>query len=245
MSYILEALKKSDQERQNGTIPDLQSRHTVHPRLPGSRRNRTGFPWITLSICLFTFVLLSATWMYREHLPFTLRKKSATADFAEQKVPTEKPAAARIEQSHDSGQPPPGTAEPEAEAKAEPPANEHTEQTVLAPSEQMKTQRRLTLEPAPIVLQEMNPLEIPEQSRKLSTIPLLEELPAKVKKDLPRLKVAGHTYSADAAKRMIIINNSIRREGDVIENGLKLEEITWDGIILNHMGTQFQMITTQ
>ena len=237
MSYILEALKKSDQERRNGTIPDLQSRHTVHPRLPGSRRNRTRFPWIMLSICLLTVVLLSAVWLYREHLPFTLRKKSETADFAEQKAPTEKPAAAGIEQPHVTGQTPPGTAEPTA--------NEQTEPTVLAPSEQMTTQRRLTLEPAPIVLQEMNPLEIPEQSRKLSTIPLLEELPAKVKKDLPRLKVAGHTYSADAAKRMIIINNSIRREGDVIENGLKLEEITWDGIILNHKGTQFQMITTQ
>ena len=43
---------------------------------------------------------------------------------------------------------------------------------------------------------------------------------------------------------MIIINNSISREGDLVEPGLHLKEITWDGVILDYRGISFQVRTT-
>jgi general secretion pathway protein B len=58
------------------------------------------------------------------------------------------------------------------------------------------------------------------------------------------MKFAGHTYSAIAGDRLIIINNGIKREGDAVGPGLKLEEITWDGVILNYRGLRFQVVTT-
>jgi general secretion pathway protein B len=102
-------------------------------------------------------------------------------------------------------------------------------------------QKPITLQPAPLLLSDTNDLEAVTT---LQTLPFVDELPASVRDTLPSLKFAGHTYSASPNNRMIIINNSIKREGDPIEQGLKLEEITWDGVILNSRGVRFQVMTT-
>ncbi len=44
MSYILDALKKSDKERQQDEIPDFQTDHTV-PITRGQRRKHSSFSW--------------------------------------------------------------------------------------------------------------------------------------------------------------------------------------------------------
>ncbi len=56
---------------------------------------------------------------------------------------------------------------------------------------------------------------------------------------IPELNLAGHTYSDTPEKRMIIINGDILREGDRVSDIIKLIEITWTGVILDHNGEQF------
>lgn len=54
MSYILEALKKADRERNLGDVPDLEAAHWG-VRKP-SRANR--WPWVVAALLLFNAALL-------------------------------------------------------------------------------------------------------------------------------------------------------------------------------------------
>ncbi len=47
MSYILDALKKAEQERKQGEIPTLQSIHGIRPGQPGSKKRGTIWFWLT------------------------------------------------------------------------------------------------------------------------------------------------------------------------------------------------------
>lgn len=66
-----------------------------------------------------------------------------------------------------------------------------------------------------------------------------DELPEDLKRSLPVLNISGHTYSQDPRRRIILINNRILREGDFVEQGLQLKEITWTGVVLDFQGTLF------
>jgi len=68
-----------------------------------------------------------------------------------------------------------------------------------------------------------------------------DKLSGVTKEKFPNLQFAGHAYSRNPAKRMIIINNSILREGDRINSQLRLMEITPDGVILEQDGQKFNV----
>lgn len=117
-----------------------------------------------------------------------------------------------------------------------------TEQTTTPPGRTISSPPRVTVEPHPIVLQEQTvipppPPRYPDPEK----LPTLEELKNGLGRDLPELKLAGHTYSEVPDQRMIIINNRIVREGQRVEGGIRLEEITWDGLILSYQGARFTM----
>jgi hypothetical protein len=69
----------------------------------------------------------------------------------------------------------------------------------------------------------------------------LKELPIEIRKSIPEISMAGHVYSEIPARRMIMINNKIVREGERVGDQLKLLRITWDGVILRHVSTDFQI----
>jgi general secretion pathway protein B len=55
MSYILEALKKADQERSRGEVPDIRASHLV--RVDGGRYRRLGMVLLVLFLCLQALLL--------------------------------------------------------------------------------------------------------------------------------------------------------------------------------------------
>lgn len=368
MSYILDALKKSDNERKKGSIPDLQSQHTIYPGFDTARKKKSKSVWIVLLTVIVVVSSGTALFLLAPYLPFSfqvIQKDSATA--ADEKQPTElkkvqlvvqastpqqvkapdtlEQGAQRLRQ-HEAptrttvrqSNPPQGAVESQDAIKqGEPPAlsEQHIAKRTAVPEviqkpitkpgaapeviERKVTQRTessgvteqptavpaiaVQSEPLPTELPEVSPqqdiaqhtepsdvtqqsvtqqttgnsLSVPpeadeqaapsstsslhpapiilaeeatsgEQGGKFITkenLPFLTELSADVKADLPKLSFAGHTYSKEPARRMIIINNRIKREGQWIEKGLFLEEITWDGVVLNLNGLRFQVVTTQ
>jgi len=270
MSYILEALEKSDQERKQRAVPDLQTKHTLYPGMTRARVRRKPLLYRHLwPAVLFAGILVVAGWLYRDYLPVALEIKitrqsempaspvqERTAIASEQEIRNH---PAQLISRDGAGQivehnPAPSdttagrtgteqlatvpTAEPESPderiAQDSPTAGDRQETALVNHPD-------VRLQPAPIILPDSS------DSKAVSTVPplpFLEELPASVRKELPELKFAGHTYSAASKNRMIIINSGIKREGDIVEPGLQLEEITWEGVILNFRGTRFQVITT-
>lgn len=64
----------------------------------------------------------------------------------------------------------------------------------------------------------------------------LDDLPPSVRQELPAIAISGHSYSADPSLRIVLINGSTMREGQVVTGGLRLEQITSDGVILSYQG---------
>lgn len=65
------------------------------------------------------------------------------------------------------------------------------------------------------------------------------ELPLAVQQDVPRITVQFHLYSGNPKDRLAGINDRMLREGDAIQPGLVLEQITPDGMILSFKGYRF------
>ncbi len=241
MSYILEALKKSDRERKQGEIPDLQSNHGQ--RSGHGEGGKTG-PlriWLAAGMVL----ALSALVLYWG----TQRNNTAL----QKKISALEESVVQLKK-----QPVPPVIPPQAvEEKIIPqPLMKEAEEKV-AVRQSPALQEDVVLEPFVMVteadqgLSPKNAQPIPEEKtvirpedapRKVAeTLPLLQDLPASVGEGLPPLQLAGHIYSEDSAKRMIIINNRICREGEMVENQLYLEEILREGVVLRYHDLRFRM----
>ncbi|MGV8074077.1 MAG: general secretion pathway protein GspB [Syntrophobacteraceae bacterium] len=68
----------------------------------------------------------------------------------------------------------------------------------------------------------------------------LKDLPPSIRQAIPRMTFSVLIYSNKPAERMININGRATREGQEVSEGLKLEEITQDGAILNFKGYRFR-----
>lgn len=67
----------------------------------------------------------------------------------------------------------------------------------------------------------------------------LNELPSNIKDGLPTFKISGHAYSPNRQNRVTRVNEKILQEGEELSAGLKVEEITPEGIVFNHQGYRF------
>ena len=67
----------------------------------------------------------------------------------------------------------------------------------------------------------------------------LNELPPQATAGLPRLNIDLHVYGPDAARRFVVLNGRRYREGDHLQEGPTLEQVTADGVVLNHRGLRF------
>ncbi len=69
------------------------------------------------------------------------------------------------------------------------------------------------------------------------------ELPLSVRKKLPQINISSHLYSIERKSRLVSINGRIMQEGYNLPDGLYLDEITRDGVILDYQGYRFHVKT--
>lgn len=192
MSYILEALKKSEQERHRGRAPDLQALHTAPAQTGHPRR------WwpLTLALALLLNGSLLLIWRPWE----TARPAPAAVPAASTTAPTP---------------PRPAVAPPVLQMPSPVPVN-------TTPA---ATQISAPAAPTP-----------PQENHILA----LSDLPPDVRRGIPEMSFAVHLYSAKPAERMVSINGKMMKEGQEFTAGLKLEQITSDGMIFSYQGYHFK-----
>lgn len=257
MSYILDALKKSGQERQQEPPPHLQPLHYTPPSFKGAnvtRRRR----WPTLlcaGLLISGGILTWSAWKSSEPAGQLTPSVSLIApesgkslgpvtvdpekfDDWYQHLPKKEPSPSGPES------PQPVRIEPKAALPAVSPAVVNPAATrgkkTSAPVKIKKTREKNILPPpAETTVIDSPPLVATEKPK--STVPYLQDLPPQVQKELPKLKFAGHAYAKDPAKRMIIINGKIMKEGDRVDALTKLAEITWEGVIIDSKGIRFRV----
>jgi len=253
MSYILDALKKSDRERKQGEVPDLQSDHGL--RSGHDKREKRSSLWIWLSGGVL--LTLSALVLYWGMQRNSVALQEKISDLEKSVVQLKEPPAGK-----EKTVPQPLTSE-KKDNSAVMPAPAVPQKAVLQPSV-LETEddkglmadkaQQLVIEEKTVIKPEDVPRKVPPQvvtspqsvapeiaSEKTEALPFVQDLPASVQKILPPLTLVGHVYAKDATKRMIMINNRICREGDLVENQLYLEQIVWEGVVLRYKDIRFRL----
>ena len=72
-------------------------------------------------------------------------------------------------------------------------------------------------------------------------VPLLSALSQQVKDDIPTLYYQRHDYSNNTSISTVVMNSKTLKVGGDPVNGVKIEEILPDSIVLSYQGTQFRL----
>ncbi len=230
MSYILDALKKSEQERGHGNIPGVQTVHSSSLNYHGEKK--AYWPYL-----LITAVLLNVAVV----LYFIFDKEQSVTNQAEVTPHTntkndhKENTMDKIDTSETGITEQTAITTPDINKEAEldelkpSPVLTHTpvnEQAVTASTTESQT-RANTIEPKPAATYDN------------AEIIDFYNLPESIRQQLPTITISAHVYSSNPSQRSIVINNNFMEEGEYVLDNLILIEITSGGAIFNYEGTQF------
>jgi len=220
MSFILDALRKSDAERQRAAAPGLADvRYAPHR----SRRNI----WLPILVVVLAanMVFMGIQWFGRGS------EKPATAPEI---------AASGPSPSGQSETAPASTASPAPAADIRPLARE-TE--FGEPLMEPEMDRDFPPEPLPEPLPEPATVATTPPSRILENpdLPSAEQLIGTGGLSIPVLNLDLHVYSEKAANRFVVISSRKYKEGGQLTEGPTVESITRDGVILAYQGQRFTL----
>lgn len=211
MSIILDALKKSETERQQQSAAEFAG-------VPSGPRAASVPRWLWIVGLLPAVILavLVGLLLRGESEPVEIPPASA--------VSTTKPASVE-------NVVPPSFAEQVTAARQNPP-HQQDDVSLAASSEAPSEAPSVTVRPALI---SQNPSAIPASE----LYPSIHEVRASGSFNLPELHLDIHVYSPEAEDRFVFINMTKLREGAQLAEGPVVVEITPDGVVLGHQGQLF------
>lgn len=212
MSFILDALRKSETERQHKGSAEFAN-------VPTSNGRREGPPawlWIVGALLLVNLVVLVGV-LIRPNVGAPAAA-TAAAPLVESRADTSTPARA---------EPRTDFASRVAAARERAPAVEETPDEPIA---------------AAATKTETAPEEVatrPPATRPASVLPTIHEVRAQGLVSLPDLHVDIHVFSESAPDRFVFINMNKHKEGSRLPDGPLVEEITPEGVVLSMNGISF------
>ena len=233
MSYILDALRRAEAERQRGAVPGLQDQPqplSAPAAAPAADPSRAGLRALA-AIGLLAAGGAAAWWWLKPPAAAPMAPVVAVA-----------PAQPVVQVA------PPSPPAPVAPAPVVPAAVSSAPTVAAAPATVTPT---LVLPPIPA--QPAEPAAEPPKkpaSRPAAAAPVApvapapdavrrQDLPENVRQQLPALTVAGATYSENPRYRMVIINGQVVQEGDTAAPGVVLETIRQKEVVLRAQGYRF------
>jgi general secretion pathway protein B len=221
MSFILDALKKSEMERQRQSVPGLMDTRS------SPRRSR--LPVWAVALCVLLGINLLV-------LTFVLTRKSAPAPQASQPADaaSAREVAAPPETQHFS----PLDAAP-VYAPEIPVAVGET----VVPLQPPIVHRASTGGPGTATLRAAHhpdPLLTDGDARvDQEVLPSINEINLTGAQALPELHLDVHVYATKAAERFVYVNMRKYHEGARLQEGPAVERIRRDGVVLNYQGLRF------
>ena len=254
MSYILDALRRADAERERGAVPGLHTQQ--YSALPDGDEAPTR-PWLligavaVLSLALAGVVAWSllgtgsaparapalaqgsvtetAAALPAAGLP-AVASVSSGAAFAAVAVPAPAMSSAPL------------VAASAGAGAVKAPASSTTKAEAV--TEEPVRKRVARKPPRPVAEKPVSPSGSGAPAAKpANAAPVLAraDLPEQVRRDLPQLNLGGSSYSSDAASRMVILNGQVFHEGDTIAPGLVLQQVKPKGAVLGFKGYRFSL----
>jgi general secretion pathway protein B len=260
MSFILDALRKSEHERQRQTGPALVEVAVAAPK-PTTNR------WATAAIALLLVNLVAIGILLimksddapEASAPSASTPAPGTAPERESTAPPPATTAvpspqASVTQTLPERQPPPmlrPATEPPVPAQGNP-----LEREVASYAPAMESEAAAAPPPGPAAVQstrrgsvvyqtlpEADPTTAyPPPSEPAATgaspnLPTADDMAARG--SFPEMKLELHVYSNRATERIVFINGHRYKEGDTTAEGASIEEITRDGVIMSSGGNRF------
>ncbi len=240
MSYILDALKKAEQEREQGAVPGLHAQQVLPGDAPAAPAGLSPLAWAGIGVALTLAGVL--TWHNWPQTPGAVTetvgaramdgpgqpaamppapppRPSATAQAPQQAPTAQQPPAGGVAMQVDGG-PQPGTSRPwPAQPALSVPAGRSGEQA--GGHAKPRAQEPEPAAQAPLLR--------------------LADLPDALRKELPALSVGGAMHSPVPSQRMLVLNGQVLHEGDSPQAGLQLEEIRLKSAVLNFRGQRFEL----
>jgi general secretion pathway protein B len=222
MSYILEALKKIERQRQvQETGPSLILADSE------GRGPRPKSLWLYLvAIALLLNAGIMVWWLAHRGTTVARRPPAPRVSVASTTGPPPSAEVGRAiipSKREAAPKPPPLVARAPAKDNRPPPPPAAEPKPVSAPVKA----------PPPAPLKK----DIPRNDRVFN----LSEIPADVRNALPPLKVSAHVYGPEPSSRMVQVNGQILQEGQGSTEGLKVEEILPNGVVFLFQGCRFRM----
>jgi general secretion pathway protein B len=224
MSFILDALKKSETERQRQTIPGLVD--------SGIGRPRSRLPLWAIGLCLLLAINLIVLLLVLTRGRSTPAAAETAAPVAAARTPSIAPALSPAAATEHPFSPLDGAPEyaPEIPVPA-PAASSAIRQPAAGPA----------IAPAAHETRRRDPVLSNDDYKPADeeVLPSINEIHLSGAQALPELHLDVHVYATQSAERFVFINMRKYHEGATLEEGPTIERIRRDGVILDYQGLRF------
>lgn len=226
MSYILEALKKSQAERQLGELPSIHAPQVqLHDGAASASARRTPV-WLALggvAVAVAAALLLWQPWQADAAAPAAAAVVPAVlAQAVPAPLPVTAPPAAVAPAPVAASVPPAATAAPVHHARPVAEPKQETPGQAVSPP---------VAAPAPAA-----PAPAAEES-----VPGMRDLPEPIQRQIPAVAIGGYIYSKNPADRLLLIDKVLRHEGEELAPGLVLEKLQPKAAIFSFKGYRYRV----
>ncbi len=251
MSYILDALKKSERERALGHVPGLETEQEPHT---GSRRR---WGWLLAGLVLINVFVLAWLLGERAARPVAPTQASVEMPLPQAQIPVLPALSETDVQTKPLRRVTLSAAQPAVTGEDSLAAGPQTDASVVPGRVVMATEPLSLADDIPesVVAVEQVPLLQDTTVPQVESAPLPPQLAATTASDIPawrdldpalRAQLAEptldvHVYSNEPERRFILVDLRKYREGDTLSNGAEVYEITHDGAIMDWRGTRFRV----
>jgi general secretion pathway protein B len=224
MSYILDALRRADAERERGGVPGLnaQSVEIVADEAPALRRGLPAWAWALLGAAVVAALVVFGGLLRRDEAPPPAPMRADAPVLPVTPPPAAAPAPAPAPT-------PPIAAAPPAPA-AEPPREASPRRSVPPKPARRTAQAEKRAAPA----------EAPPSVAEIRATPWAE-LPEDFRRSVPAMSFGGSTYSPNPASRMLIVNGLVQREGDEPVAGVTIKQIRLRSAVFEYRGQRYEV----
>ena len=244
MSYILEALKKSQAERQLGELPSIHAPQVQLQAGAAAHGARRGPVWLALcgvGAAVAAALLLWQPWqagaaapaaapaMLTQAVPAPRPPSDAVpAPAAAMPTPAPLPVAVPAPPVPAPSVPPAATAAPVHHARpvAEPQAETPGQAVPAVPAPV----------PVPVPVAVAPPAPAAEEA-----VPGMRDLPEPIQRQIPPIAIGGYIYSKNPADRLLLIDKVLRHEGEELAPGLVLEKLLPKAAIFSFKGYRYRV----
>jgi general secretion pathway protein B len=215
MSFILDALKKSEIERQRQTMPGLMDAPT------SLRRGRLPLWAIILGLLLAVNVVVLIVVLMKNGAPAVASNSGHDSSPADAKLPA-------VEE-HFS---PLSAAPVYAPEIPVPPAETSSSSESAGHAIAQRAAPRTLHRPDPVLIDQ-------EAAENDEVLPSINEINLTGAQALPEMHLDVHVYATKPSDRFVFINMRKYHEGNTLAEGPVLERIRRDGVVLNYQGVRF------